>query len=764
MTLFALSNIEVVRLSQWLNWAGGEDRSELLVLPMIQRGSVWKPEQIINLWDTLLRGMPIGSFMVSAVPEGTSFLHFGKNNKTAEKLVESGFALLDGQQRTLSMLIAWPTLEPIDRKLWIDFADEPGVGQIFRLRVTTESQKFGYQRLAPSTKLSLDDRRKAMDAYEAEYGEGKVPDFEKTHPYINDHSLPVELRTLIELWNNHQNRDLWSKEVVKKLGEIIKCKSVYRDASGKLVCEKYCVWGEIEKDNGKLERALRYVELLASALDNLFFLDVPIIKVGDEIFKDNDDNEKNNLEPPLAILFQRIGGGGTPLSNADYAYSVIKHRYPDTYEFVESLHNTGRIATTLSATDLVMTALRLAVAKHPWGKAREVADASNPDKRLFHTMLTRGADDFIKTSFLPLITEGHLKKSFEALEDVLNYQKESNQNGLPVLAFPLLGRPLMQILLRWVQLSIKAGKESELIPASNMEILRFVLFWVMWVKDANKASEIAFHELKEGDVGIFPAETIYKRLIERGVAYALVAPTKLENIPELLHSPENVGKPMRGWNGRFFVDGETEEHQKARKFYARWWNKSGDHHIHPVLLWLQREYIADNFDEVMLAGREDETPYDYDHICPSSHWHGWTGVSKDASNRLLDFCRDNDAHWRVGNSIGNLRVWDGVRNRSDGDASPAVKLKPKDTAQSESSQPTQAQLLKWSSISEDEKGLWEACSRDGDDKKVWDTGRASAFQQAVERRAFHLYERYFKELGFDEWVADAEENNHATQH
>ena len=34
-------------------------------LPSIQRGFVWKPKQVEDLWDSLLRGYPIGSFLFS---------------------------------------------------------------------------------------------------------------------------------------------------------------------------------------------------------------------------------------------------------------------------------------------------------------------------------------------------------------------------------------------------------------------------------------------------------------------------------------------------------------------------------------------------------------------------------------------------------------------------------------------------------------------------------------------------------------------------
>ena len=38
-------------------------------IPGLQRGLVWKPSQVELLWDSILRGFPIGSFMLSDIPE-----------------------------------------------------------------------------------------------------------------------------------------------------------------------------------------------------------------------------------------------------------------------------------------------------------------------------------------------------------------------------------------------------------------------------------------------------------------------------------------------------------------------------------------------------------------------------------------------------------------------------------------------------------------------------------------------------------------------
>src|SRR4051812_26236620 len=57
--------IAVILLTNWLDWVTLKNRELFVALPMIQRGSVWKANAIADLWDSLLRGMPVGSLTVS---------------------------------------------------------------------------------------------------------------------------------------------------------------------------------------------------------------------------------------------------------------------------------------------------------------------------------------------------------------------------------------------------------------------------------------------------------------------------------------------------------------------------------------------------------------------------------------------------------------------------------------------------------------------------------------------------------------------------
>jgi hypothetical protein len=79
------------------------------MLPALQRGFVWKPSQTENLWDSLLRRFPVGSFVL--VPS--------ENSSSAQ------FQLLDGQQRATAIAFGFddPWAEEATRKRFWRFGD-----------------------------------------------------------------------------------------------------------------------------------------------------------------------------------------------------------------------------------------------------------------------------------------------------------------------------------------------------------------------------------------------------------------------------------------------------------------------------------------------------------------------------------------------------------------------------------------------------------------------------------------------------------------
>ena len=179
MNFFQSGDIDIVSLTLWLDWAGGKTNETFVALPMIQRGSVWQPHQIIDLWDSLLQGMPIGSMMVSELPAGTPVRRPGKHEREYARGGRLGTDRRPATHARHANRVA--TADRMDQRVWIDFSDDPAPGQLLRLRVTTKNQPFGFQR-EPSRKLSLDDQRKAREAFRELNGEQIEPNLDNARP------------------------------------------------------------------------------------------------------------------------------------------------------------------------------------------------------------------------------------------------------------------------------------------------------------------------------------------------------------------------------------------------------------------------------------------------------------------------------------------------------------------------------------------------------------------------------------------------------
>jgi len=114
-------------------------------IPALQRGLVWKPQQIEILWDSLLRGFPVGAFVVCPC--------IATQTKSQDSSITHH--LLDGQQRCNAIGIGFSDPFSADHQsassgsvLWLDLNPEIPANSTreFLVRVTTSSHPWGYDR------------------------------------------------------------------------------------------------------------------------------------------------------------------------------------------------------------------------------------------------------------------------------------------------------------------------------------------------------------------------------------------------------------------------------------------------------------------------------------------------------------------------------------------------------------------------------------------------------------------------------------------
>ncbi|MDO8177679.1 MAG: DUF262 domain-containing protein [Undibacterium sp.] len=807
---FFTNGVRIVKLTDWLEWTiGGETiiGKWTIVLPMIQRGSVWKPHQVIDLWDTVLRGMPFGGLMASHIPvsaDGPKISFFQPlDRKLVTLKAPGGLSLIDGQQRTLAMLIGWPGIaQQMSRRLWVDFGDDDKFDHLLRLHITTETHPFGYKTGSNSgetiSRLTLSERRHAAATYADRIGsvQEKQSDSQQKHGLLHDEDIApwqsrfaLDLYKLIECFRADKlplgeyvrNELSTAKQKLLERIERVRIKtqepfSTYDDALSKAIINHLTKRLDVIT-NIAPDHLQQRIDTLIKGLKRMDRHCFPIIEVPAEIL--NAESENESMDPPLAVLFKRIGTGGSDLKTADYVFSVIKHHNPDCHSLVEQQTSYERIAAIFMPTTLVMTAVRLTAAK----LGRD--DYAVLDKRQF-TRLMRGdrsskASDFSRRFFLTefnaqIAADGEFVQNLRGVLNVLTYNPQGGYGaedvGLPKHALALIQVPALEVILFWLQ---KNRDQRELVLQKNRhQLVRFLLCWHLSVLDSAKASALCFQELagkSTETLDHFPEKLLFENMITKKLALPLRSPAELKEIGGLTHSNSDVAG-LRGWR-RFSIstdkceDIERDRRLKASELYKRWWNLRGNY-SHAFLLWLQRAYVSRNF-EAMPAqpGLDDDTPYDFDHICPQSHWNYWTG--KVGKNRLIDFHAekgadaDDQGHWRLGNAIGNVRVWDSSNNRSDGDASPHIKLKLQSLTDSiemntsSSASEGSSAILRDSAISDgtdnfiDERQAWMACAPiANEDVMYWTKERAIAFQKAIEGRTFNLYQQFHTALRINE--------------
>jgi hypothetical protein len=135
----------------------------IIALPPVQRSAVWRPKQVLALWDSLMRGLPIGIFYLVSQRAGCRDVVLPGTNKTL-KINAAGFDLLDGQQRVRALMVGVLGHADEKRCLWVDLGAETA-GQSPCLRLTSKAQPFGYD-AKTGDKLRLDQRRKAREQIE----------------------------------------------------------------------------------------------------------------------------------------------------------------------------------------------------------------------------------------------------------------------------------------------------------------------------------------------------------------------------------------------------------------------------------------------------------------------------------------------------------------------------------------------------------------------------------------------------------------------
>jgi Protein of unknown function DUF262 len=345
-------------------WAlpAGADELKLglhVQLPALQRGSVWSTHKVEQLWDSLVRGFPIGCFILSEPRPHLLAKPFAPqiNAHAPDRCTAAGHLLLDGQQRSTAIAVAflnpWRNSEHSNAEfaLWVDLEPpENSVQSDHAFRLLTRSHPWGYQRQDAKERLSTSARRQAMqefkDSARAAGQEGLV--FRPGHlplayAWPFDAHAPVPVSLIIEairsLPSGSDDIAIWNavhKNVTTTLGVKLDW----------IVVEPNRTGARFEKGiqlRNLLSAPTRYMGSLLGGLRRLLESSNDQIRIpaqwlpSEHLAGASTDAGPSNREDSVLTLFVRINTEGIQPNGEELAYSILKSVMPECREGIEKL-------------------------------------------------------------------------------------------------------------------------------------------------------------------------------------------------------------------------------------------------------------------------------------------------------------------------------------------------------------------------------------------------------------------------------------------
>lgn len=657
-----------------------QENKEYFDIPTIQRGFVWKPHQIEDLWDSLARNFPIGTFIIDDTT----------NNKQ----------ILDGQQRASAIAIGYNinsfNLNNDFRRLFVDIAKpNPETDKKFIFKLITRSHPWGYQLKDNEKILTVADRRNALEVFEEIIKDEKyynVENKENFFPY--DCCLPVPVELFLQ-----QNLDSVKEWLIKNFGNYIiienntiKIRPIvfsdfYKfDDDNKFVRQlkvptkglleiyenifkqyknefkkknpKQALNQEIEKkfDNDFCFYPLDYLhekiqniksyQLVFSNLTN------SELKFADNIIENDKKriiNEGEKTED-IEIIFQRLNRGGTPISEDDLTYSLFKSSFGESDEKRKILNSFND-----NCKGLINPSRLFRLAYLLWEQKERYEDVTNKSKK--YELVNQRIDyKLAKNNFNKDEFKNFLKtfqdNYFKNFTEIFLYDSNTNKIGLPYPLFIQICKsaPELVFLMMYRLNIMKDYEQAKNLKKRNL-MIGFLLGLYWFFKGENERSYRPLLRTIWSLVSFATFEACWSTELLQRCNLMYDNYNVIDNyIFNKLNKDNRLYEEKKGEKR-----GEYKEEEKYLNTFRDQILYNND-----LVLYAQRNYLNRMFKDNDIFSLEDNSvPYDFDHICPSSYRR--KKIHKEIKE-LLD-------------QIGNFRAWPYELNRSDQDNSIPQKFK-----------------------------------------------------------------------------------------
>lgn len=612
-------------------------------LPLLQRGFVWKPQQIEYLWDSLARRFPFGAFIV-------------------DDLNAAKVQILDGQQRATAMMLGFGCDDEIFKlqagrlRLFIDlfnpekmFEDED-FSRHYIFRCISRSHPWGYQLKDNNKTLQTFDIRQALSVYSV--GEKKYydDDIKRFWPYDCYLPIPVELvmqaadvatfkekaRTYIE-----EHFGAFVGDDFRPLAEMDSEK-----APTKLL-------REFARDAAKLK--LYSLGDLYKKIHSIGDIYIPLLSVNGEVEVCAGEknaaesgmvpvsNLKSSLQDDAETVFARINQQGTPIGNEELNYAFFKSTLRDMEKggVGDENVNAGEIIAEFEkkSVGIGTPARMLAVAYQlfrNWDK--KSSDKENDDDGIERFVVKykafrRGMNNANKKQkFIQFLQEEFVDGDMmENFRELLKYAPENNPNGMPYVILAKLTRSAPELVFA-IMYRLKVDGFTKLWEMRDKVIsVVLALFW--------------FHKGERMRDYSKMLNNIWPMLRQEISAERCFSAEILQRAMLICDVDEKDGVVI-----------PTLEDDKFKTYNEITRNRD-------FLLYAQREALYDWFGNEQEKLDDINAPYDFDHICPRSYFYRKRNLNKKFGNNFYD-------------SNGNMRAWPFELNRHDSDNSMEEKFKP----------------------------------------------------------------------------------------
>lgn len=677
-----------------------------LLLPTIQRSLVWRNDQIINYWDTLLRGWFPGLMLVHGVRSSREHSYSAAGSLLLADVGD--LELFDGQQRMAAILLGFGE-GPLAKthRLWAELSDTaPADGTpVYRLRITTVGQPFGYQAASPNNKLELDARRKRWDEWfgsnsdkmdadnaanlrkrlRALLGEGIELD-------ASTGSEPAKLTTLLRelAFDLSMEGPNSGSATVFPLAPIARQAlhavfshrpavpgRTYEEWAASAIQETYSrqATEAVERFN-KLHSTLESAGRLQNDLKISVELEIAVKKIGGDILTPENYQE----------FFKRVGQGGTALTEDELSYSLIKSAFPQARGTIEKITQDPDVGHLGSSTQIALAGLRLA-------RIEAVSDAqawqrvSKPNATWTQKLVTEGKASFdarhdlnpaqregVYENFSAMISPGdnrskpRLHQIMAAVRTLIAHDSRHTPTGFPKI---LLGR----LPTGFVDLAVLFAGHSRLTVLDDAELKRSLLLWSVTFGEPEPFMRLVAERISElTDTGNLETDwfaAIIRELENGGKVLRVPSTNELDAAQQWSEgtSLENGYGRVFGWEERY-QPANSEGRQISKSLNEmNFWSSKGK----SALLWLQRQQIEDTFTHFdPTSDRDDDLPIDLDHIIAQDVFNfTWNAnacpKAADDSKLDPDFAKQlREFRNGLGNTLGNLRWLCASENRRRG--------------------------------------------------------------------------------------------------